>query len=166
MEGTVSFVILTMWLPLNTEFYGRYSIENASNTTVYDTVSARVINHSGADLLYDADGDGQFVNVPMKRQLSRFLQRANEPVPLFLPTDPIDWPGLVTVVKELVGNNNAPGPADQVSINHNAAWPSTFETDHFQRACQSLSSPFTVSHKFLSCQLAILFALPEGFLWA
>jgi hypothetical protein len=36
-----------MWLPLNTESYERYSIENDKNTTVYDPVSSRVINHPG-----------------------------------------------------------------------------------------------------------------------
>ena len=39
MEGTVSFVIS------NTEFYGRYSMENDPSTTVYDTVSGSVTNH-------------------------------------------------------------------------------------------------------------------------
>ena len=43
----LSHVILTMWLPLNTEFYGGYSTKNGGNTTVYDTVSACVTNHPG-----------------------------------------------------------------------------------------------------------------------
>ena len=45
-----------MWLPLNTEFYEGYSTEDDANatendayTTVYDTVSIRVINHLGRD---------------------------------------------------------------------------------------------------------------------
>lgn len=78
------------------------------------------------DLLYDADADGKFVNAPIKRRLSLFLQRANEPVPLHLATDQIDWPGFVIVVKGLSGNDNAPAPTDQVSINHKAALPSPF----------------------------------------
>jgi hypothetical protein len=32
---------------LNTEFYGRYSVENDTDTPVYDSVSTRVTNHPG-----------------------------------------------------------------------------------------------------------------------
>jgi hypothetical protein len=47
----LSHVILTMGLPLNTEFDGGYSTENDANTTVYDTVSTRVTDHPGRDRL-------------------------------------------------------------------------------------------------------------------
>lgn len=50
LEGTVSFVpliMLTMWLSVNTEFYGGYSTWNDANTSGYDTVSIKVTNHSG-----------------------------------------------------------------------------------------------------------------------
>ena len=47
-EGTVSFVILAMWLPWNTQFYGRYSTENDTNTTVFDFILGRITNQSGS----------------------------------------------------------------------------------------------------------------------
>ena len=52
VEGTVSSVLrhtITMRLPLNTEFYGRYSVENDTSTTIYDTVPDRVTNHPGLE---------------------------------------------------------------------------------------------------------------------
>ena len=58
----LSHVILTMWLPLNTELYGEYLTENDTNatendayTTVYDTVSTRVTNHPGTCLVTVTD---------------------------------------------------------------------------------------------------------------
>ena len=43
----LSHVILTIWLPLNAEFYGGYSAENDANTTVL----TGVINHPGGQIL-------------------------------------------------------------------------------------------------------------------
>ena len=58
----LSHVILIMWLPLNTEFYGGYSTENDGNTAVYDTVSTRVTNHPGND---DTDSWLLFITVSL-----------------------------------------------------------------------------------------------------
>jgi hypothetical protein len=42
-----------MGLPLNTEFYERYSVENDTDTPVYNSVSTSVTNHPRGGLIIE-----------------------------------------------------------------------------------------------------------------
>lgn len=87
------------------------------------------------DLLYDADADGKFFNTLIKRRMSLFCQRGNEPVAIHLATDQIDWEGLETIVKELSQKDNLSVGADQVSITYNNTSLSLSELIIFNTQC-------------------------------